>query len=168
MLPSEIPKLPTDQPVRGFPGVWKLLLFYNSLLGQRLFCLSFYLLSYLLSKTMDYLSGCLVSSASVQKLFCGICSVFKRYFNEFVGENVVSLSYSFTILGTLPPLPTLCCPFKGSVSTIMPCLQKINYLKQLPGWYGQRDLMSTYRSLLWFQFCIYYHHLTFSHFNVLL
>ena len=27
MLPSEIPKLPTDLPVRGFPGVWKLLLF---------------------------------------------------------------------------------------------------------------------------------------------
>ena len=31
MLPSEIPKLPTDPLVRGFPGVWKLLLFYNSL-----------------------------------------------------------------------------------------------------------------------------------------
>ena len=27
MLPSEIPKLPTDPLVRGFPGVWKLLLF---------------------------------------------------------------------------------------------------------------------------------------------
>ena len=26
MLPSEIPKLPTELPVRGFPGVWKLLL----------------------------------------------------------------------------------------------------------------------------------------------
>ena len=26
MLPSEIPKLPTDMPVRGFPAVWKLLL----------------------------------------------------------------------------------------------------------------------------------------------
>ena len=25
MLPSEIPKLPTDPPVRGAPGVWKLL-----------------------------------------------------------------------------------------------------------------------------------------------
>ena len=33
MLPSEIPKLPTDPPVKGFPGVWKLLFFYNSLLG---------------------------------------------------------------------------------------------------------------------------------------
>ena len=26
MLPSEIPKLPTDMPVREFPAVWKLLL----------------------------------------------------------------------------------------------------------------------------------------------
>ena len=31
MLPSEIPKLPTDPPVRVFPGVWKRLLFYDSL-----------------------------------------------------------------------------------------------------------------------------------------
>ena len=31
MLLSEIPKLPTDPPVRGFPGVQELLLFYNSL-----------------------------------------------------------------------------------------------------------------------------------------
>ena len=37
----------------------------------------FYILPYLLSKTMGYLSGCLVSSASIQKLFCGICSAFK-------------------------------------------------------------------------------------------
>ena len=35
MLPSEIPKLLTDPPVRGFPGVWKLL-FYNSLPGMGL------------------------------------------------------------------------------------------------------------------------------------
>ena len=32
ILPSEIPKLPTDLLVRGFPGVWKFLLFYDSLL----------------------------------------------------------------------------------------------------------------------------------------
>ena len=59
----------------------------------------------------------------------------------------------------------MCCPFKGSGSTFMPCLQKINYLKQLPRWYGQRDHISTYRSVLWFQICIYNHHLTLSHFN---
>ena len=32
MLPSEIPKFPTDLPVRGFPAVWKLLL-HDSLPG---------------------------------------------------------------------------------------------------------------------------------------
>ena len=36
MLPSEIPKLPTDPLVRGFPSVWKLLLFYDSLPGTGL------------------------------------------------------------------------------------------------------------------------------------
>ena len=61
-----------------------------------------YILSYLLSKTMRCLSGCLVSSARVQKLFCGICSAFKWSFDEFVGEKVVSLSYSSAILGPLP------------------------------------------------------------------
>ena len=35
MLPSEIPKLPTDTPGRGFPGVWKLL-FCDSLPGMGL------------------------------------------------------------------------------------------------------------------------------------
>ena len=33
MLPSEIPKSLTDLPMRGFPGVWKLLLFYDSFPG---------------------------------------------------------------------------------------------------------------------------------------
>ena len=55
----------------------------------------------LLSKTMGCLSGCLISSASIQKLFCGICSAFKCSFDEFVGEKVVSPSYSSAILG--PP-----------------------------------------------------------------
>ena len=62
----------------------------------------FYILSYLLLKTMGCLSGCLVSSASVQKLFCGVCSAFKWSFDEFVGEKVVSLSYSSAILGPPP------------------------------------------------------------------
>ena len=62
----------------------------------------FYILSYLLLKTMGCLSGCLVSSASIQKLFCGICSAFKWSFDEFVGEKVVSPCYSSAILG--PPL----------------------------------------------------------------
>ena len=62
----------------------------------------FYILSYLLLKTMGCFSGCLISSAGFQKLFCGIYSVFKCSFDEFVGEKVVSLSYSSAILG--PPL----------------------------------------------------------------
>ena len=53
---------------------------------------------------MDCISECLMSSVSVQKLFCGICSAFKCSFDEFFGEKVVSLSYSSTILGPTPPL----------------------------------------------------------------
>ena len=56
MLPSEIPKLPTDPMVREFPGVWKLLFFYDSLLGRVSIpnsCLSFYLLYFFLSPFED-------------------------------------------------------------------------------------------------------------------
>ena len=67
----------------------------------------FYILSYLLSKTMGCFSGCLMSSARVQKLFCGIFSVFKCSFDEFVEEKVVSPSYSSAILGRLFPSKTL-------------------------------------------------------------
>ena len=103
MLPSEVPKLPTDPPVRGLPTVWKLLLFHDSL-SRSLTLVSlfvFYILSYLLLKRIDCLSGCLVSSTSVQKLFCGSCSASKWSFDEFVGEKVVSPSYFSAILGLL-------------------------------------------------------------------
>ena len=43
-------------------------------------------------------SGCVVFSINVQKLFCGSCSAFKWSFDEYVGEKVVSLSYSSAIL----------------------------------------------------------------------
>ena len=103
-MPSEIPRLATDLLVRVSPGVWKLLFFKTPFLGQISIPTSFgslfifYILSYLLLKTMGCLSRCLVSSASVQKLFYGICSVFKWSFDEFVGEKVVFLSYSSAIL----------------------------------------------------------------------
>ena len=111
MLPSEIPKLPTDPPVRGF------LVFGNfsfttpspgwvSIPNSFVSLFVFYILSYLLSKRMGCLSSCLMSSASVQKLFYGSRSAFKCAFDEFVGEKVISPSYSSTILG-LPPI-TLC------------------------------------------------------------
>ena len=52
---------------------------------------------------LDCFSGCLMSSAGIQKLFCGIYSTFKCSFNEFVGEKVFSPSYSSAILA--PPGP---------------------------------------------------------------
>ena len=60
----------------------------------------FYIFSYLLSKAMGCSSGCVMSSAGIQK-FCGIYSAFKCSFDEFVGEKVVSPSYFSTNLG--PP-----------------------------------------------------------------
>ena len=82
MLPSEIPKLPSDPLVRCF------LVFGNfsfmtpfqgwvSITNSFASLLVFYILSDLLSKRTYCLSGCLASSASVQKLFCGGCSAFK-------------------------------------------------------------------------------------------
>ena len=42
-----------------------------------------------------------MSSAGLQKLFCGIYSAFKCSFDDFVGEKVFSPSYSSAILA--PP-----------------------------------------------------------------
>ena len=102
MLPSVVPRLATDSAVRVFPGVWKLLSFKTPFPGRIsiLFCLSFCCLyfSYLHSKTMGCFSGCLMSSAGIQKLFCGIYSAFKCSFDEFVREKVISLFYSSAIL----------------------------------------------------------------------
>ena len=112
MLPSVLPRLATDSAAKMFPGVWKPLFL-------RVFCRDgtcslppffvpffvFYIFSYLFLKPMICFAGCLMSSASIQKLFCGICSVLKCSFDEFVREKVVSLSYSSTILG---PSPEVC------------------------------------------------------------
>ena len=57
MLPSEIPKSLTDLPMRGFPGVWKLLLFYDSFPGwvsvPNSFVSLFYLLYFVLPPLED-------------------------------------------------------------------------------------------------------------------
>ena len=50
---------------------------------------------------MGCFSERLMSSAIDQKLFCEICSAFNCSFDEFVGEKVVSPSYSSAILA--PP-----------------------------------------------------------------
>ena len=65
----------------------------------------FYIFSYLLLKTIGCFSGCLMSSASIQKLFCGIYSAFKCSFDEFMGETVFSPSYSSSILAPPPFFP---------------------------------------------------------------
>ena len=72
-----------------------------------LFCLFFCLLyfSYLLLKTIGCSSGCLMSSACIQKLFCGIYLAFECSFDEFVGEKVFSPSYSSGILRPPPGTP---------------------------------------------------------------
>ena len=113
-LPSVFPRLAIDSAGRVFPGVWKPLflsfpswdgipfLERSSLPTSFVFFFIFYIFSYLFLKSMICFSGCLMSSASIQKLFCGVCSALKCSFDEFVREKVVSLSYSSAILG--PPL----------------------------------------------------------------
>ena len=64
------------------------------------FCLLYFFLPPF--EELGCFSGCLMSSAGIQKLFCGIYSTFKCSFDEFVGEKVFSLSYSSAILA--PPL----------------------------------------------------------------
>ena len=58
-------------------------------------------------KTMVCFSGCLMSSASLQKLSCGVCSALKCSFEEFVREKVIFPSYSSAIF------PSLCLDFQA-------------------------------------------------------
>ena len=99
----------------------------------------FYIFPYLLSKTMGYFSGCLMSFASIQKLFCGIYSAFKCSFDEFVGEKVVSLSYSSAILGPPPPVCFL---------TLLLLRLLVFFLLIVRHWLGSRH-SSPSGSLLW-------------------
>ena len=75
-----------------------------SLLSLFLFFLYFFLPVF---QDSELLFWCLMTSSSIDKLFCGIYSAFKCSFDEFVGEKVVSLSYSSAILG--PPLSRQSC-----------------------------------------------------------
>ena len=78
-----------------------------------LFCLFFCLLYFFLPpfEELGCFSGCLMSSASIQKLFFGIYSTFKCSFDEFVGKKVFSPSYSSAILAPPPFLQLLMFPF---------------------------------------------------------
>ena len=102
LVPSEIPKLPTDL-LMSFPVFGNFSSFTTpspgrvSVLNSLVSLFVFYILPYLLLKRVGCLSGCLVSSVSIQKLFCGICSALKCSFEEFVRETVISPSYSSAI-----------------------------------------------------------------------
>ena len=110
-------------------------------------------------------SGCLMSSASIQKLFCGIYSVFKCSFDEFFGEKVFSPSYSSTILApplqycsikhwTLLLLPvtstTGCCSCVGSVYSFF--LELFLHWSPVAYW-APTNLGSSYFSVL--SFCLF-------------
>ena len=72
---------------------------------------------------MGCFSGYLVSSAGNQKLFCGIYSAFKCSFDEFVGEKMVSPSYSSAILG--PPLFFISDAFHAWLTYYFPLLDAV-------------------------------------------
>ena len=123
MLPSALPRLTTDSAVKVFPGVWKLLFLrlpsrdrVPSLPLLSLFSV-FYIFSYLFLETMICFSGCLMSSASIQKLFCEVYSALKCSFDEFVREKVVSPSYFSAILGP-PPIVMLLSSVQFSHSAV--------------------------------------------------
>ena len=67
--------------------------------------LIFYILSYLLSKRLGCLSGCLVSSASIQKLFVEVAQHSNDLLVNLLGGKVVSLS-CFSAISGLPPRDT--------------------------------------------------------------
>lgn len=79
----------------------------------------FYILSYLLSKTMGCFSGYLMSSAGFHKLFCGIYSAFKCSFDKFVVERVVFSSYSSTVLAPLPEIIFLKKSFLSVLNSVL-------------------------------------------------
>ena len=60
---------------------------------------------------------CLMSSTGIKNLFCGIYSLFKCSFDEFLGEKVVSPSYSSSILGPPPEMSLIWdCLFDSKVT----------------------------------------------------
>ena len=87
----------------------------------------FCILSYLFLKRLGCFSGCLMSSTSVQKLFCGSCSTFKWSFDEFVGGEsgvpILSLHHlGSALISIFLNLPRLAlCPSMWSILKNVPC-----------------------------------------------
>ena len=94
-------------PVIGliFTVVSKLLLLYSTIDKTSMLKMK----SFSPFKDLGCFSGCLMSSAGIQKLFCGIYLAFNCSFDEFVGEKVFSQSYSSAILAP-PPVQLVFLP----------------------------------------------------------
>ena len=122
----------------------------------------FYIFSYLLSKTMGCFSGCLMSSAGIQKLFCGIYSAFKYSFDEFVGEKVVSLSSSSAILGPSKHMFSFFLQSYSSVLVVFKCinsneanLQKRRKKITIRFIYGYSTIDKSLNKCVYINICIY-------------
>ena len=117
MLPSEIAKLPTDLPVRGFPTVWKLLLLHYSLprtgLHSELLCLSFCRLYFLLPPFKEnglpfWVPGVLCQRSEV--VLWKLLSIQVIFWRTCWGESDLPILF-FCFLGTLHPHLTDPMPF---------------------------------------------------------
>ena len=82
-----------------------------------------------------------MSSAGIRKLFCGIYSMFKCSFDEFVGEKVFSPSYSSAILAppslafkTFVPAVSLKNPFRNLIYLFS---KLIHTFPGQQGWFGE-------------------------------
>ena len=96
------------------------------------FCLLYFFLPPF--EELGCFSGCLMSSAGVQKLFCGIYSTFKCSFDEFVGEKVFSPSYSSAILAP-PPSNELWELFDSKLCVLNCYKNKNQIIKNLRLWH---------------------------------
>ena len=113
---SEIRKLPPDPPVQGFPGVWKLPLLRlpswdrSPSLALLSFFLSFIFCPTSFRRQWAAFLGTWCPQLAIRICFCEVCSAFNCSFNEFVGEKVVSPSYSSAIFA-----PSSSCILSGSL-----------------------------------------------------
>ena len=118
MLPSEIPKLLTDLTYEGFLLCRNFSSFTTPSLGgvsvPKSFVSLFVFIFCPTSFWRDWFSflGIWGSAVSIQKVFCGSCSTLRSFFDVFIGEKVVSLSYSSSILEA-PSKSSFYCTIKN-------------------------------------------------------
>ena len=96
------------------------------------FCLLYFFLPPF--EELGCFSGCLMSFAGIQKLFCGIYSTFKCSIDEFVGEKVFSPSYSSAILA--PPAHSSILAWR------IPCTEKTDRLQSMGSQRVRHDLVT--------------------------